>query len=91
VYDGFRDADRLVFSEKTFGQGAKKRYQKSVTGMQWKMVRWVTERREFLFDLKNDPKEKSNVLQLHPGIAAALRKQIDLFMERNAIDTLDLE
>jgi arylsulfatase A-like enzyme len=91
MYDGLRDPDRLIFSEKTFGQGAKKRYQKAVTGMHWKMVRWVNERREFLFDLKNDPREMRDVIQLHPDIAAALRKQIDLIVERNAVDTLDLE
>jgi choline-sulfatase len=91
VYGGYRDPDRLVFSEKTFGRGAGKRYQKSVTGMRWRMVRWVNERREFLFDLRGDPKEKRNVLAEHPDVAAALRRQIDLFMERNAIDTLELE
>lgn len=91
LYAGHRDADRLVFSEKTFGQGAKKRFQKSVTGMRWKMIRWVNERREFLFDLREDPKEKRNAMQARPDIAAALRAQIDRFVERNSISTLELE
>ncbi|MDD5309463.1 MAG: sulfatase [Deltaproteobacteria bacterium] len=91
LYNGYRDPDRLIFSEKTFGRGRNKRYQKSVTGMNWKMVRWITERREFLFNLAEDPKETNNVLSQHAEIANELRSQIDSFMERNAIDTLKLE
>ena len=74
-----------------FGRGSRKRYRKSATGMRWKMIRWITERKEFLFDLKNDPRERKNVLHGHPDITAKLRKHLDRFLERNAIDTLDLE
>ncbi|MCP4198157.1 MAG: sulfatase-like hydrolase/transferase [Proteobacteria bacterium] len=91
LYDEYRDPDRLIFSEKTFGQGNRKRYRKSVTGMRWKMIRWITEKKEFLFDLKKDPKEKRNLIGRRPKVAAKLRKHIDAFLERNAIDTLDLE
>ncbi len=91
IYDGYRNPDRLIFSAKTFGRGNRKRYRKSATGMRWKMIRWITEKKEFLFDLKKDPKEKRNVIGKHQKVADKLRKQIDLFLERNAIDTLDLE
>ncbi|MCP4678324.1 MAG: sulfatase-like hydrolase/transferase [Deltaproteobacteria bacterium] len=91
LYEGYRDPDRLVFSEKTFGRGKRKRYRKSATGMRWKMIRWITEKKEFMFDLKKDPKEKRNVVSKHRKVAAKLRKHIDIFLERNSIDTLDLE
>jgi arylsulfatase A-like enzyme len=91
VYDRYRDPDRLIFSEKTFGGIEGKRYHKSATGNRWKMIRWITEKNEFLFDLKRDPKELRNVIAENPKIAAKLRKHIDAFLERNALDTLDLE
>ncbi|MCP4601534.1 MAG: sulfatase [Proteobacteria bacterium] len=93
LYEGYRDPDRLIFSAKTFGRGKRKRYRKSVTGMHWKMIRWITEKKEFLFNLDKDPKEKRNVVsrRRHRKTAAKLRRQIDLFLERNAIDTTDME
>jgi arylsulfatase A-like enzyme len=91
LYEGYRDPDRMIFSEKTFGQGSRKRYRKSATGMRWKMIRWITEKKEFLFDLKKDPKERRNLIGKKRSMAAKLGKHIDAFLERNAIDTLDLE
>ncbi len=91
LYQGYRDPDRLIFSEKTFGRGNRKRPHKAATGMRWKMIRWMTEKKEYLFDLKRDPREKRNLINKHPDIATKMGAHLDLFLERNAIDTLDLE
>lgn len=87
LYDGHSDPDRVVFSAKTFGSGgASKRYRKSATGMRWKMIRWITEGKEFLFDLETDPGEKENVIDDHPQVADRYRQILDDFIERIAVD-----
>ena len=90
LYDGYRDPHRLIYSSEASG-AKRKEHQRSVTGLRWKMIRWLDENKEFLYDLKKDPKEKRNVISKHPKVAKKLRKELNRVLEREAIDTIPLE
>ena len=90
IYNKYRDPNRLIYSADAYGS-KRVGYQRSVTGIRWKMIRWLKKNKEFLYDLKKDPKEKHNVIMKYPNIAERLRRHLNLSIERDAADTLDLE
>ncbi|MCE9577410.1 MAG: sulfatase-like hydrolase/transferase, partial [Deltaproteobacteria bacterium] len=71
------DMDRVVFSETNWPKRLR-----SATSAAWKLIYNIDDNLYELYDLKNDPWEKVNAVSKDKDAYAALKTQLDAFLER---------